>query len=133
MLARMKNFTILSLLFFASWNLAAMRGNVIAQLRATPVGNQIELRHLSWQIKENSLYGNKRTGKAVLLHNTQFCGKAVYEAQYTIEIESCQCSDKYNIQSTLVGGNTRWGTLIDGVYFALIGASLATLYTLGRS
>ena len=123
----MKNFAILSLLFFVSWNLTMQGNNVITQLELhrLPAGSHICFPNgASWKIEENSLYGNK-IGKAVLLHSDEMCGKVVYEWRQTIEIGFSKHSGKYNFTRTLLGKTTHWGMLINGSLLAVLAATVS--------
>lgn len=131
--SRMKNIVLLSFLFFVSWNLDAMQeNNLIGRLRNTPMGKHIMLCNSPWVVEENSLFLSG-TGKAVLLHKTEICGKTVHESRRTIEIGLSPHSGKLNFTHIRSGRETNWGILMNGSLFVGFAALLGATLLFGRN
>ena len=131
--SRMKNIIFLMFIFFVSLNLAAMQENhLIAQLRNAPAGHSILLYNIPWKIEENSLFLNG-TGKAVLLHKTEICGKTIHESRRIIEIGLSPHSGKRNFTHTRTEKMTNWGMLMNGSLIAGLAALLGATVVFGKS
>ena len=121
----MKNFAILSLLFFVSGNMAAMqRDKLVEFLRSQPTGSGIIVHGELWTVEENTLSVN-RTGKVVLLNTVQACGKVVHEYRQTIEIRPSQTNPGLLTFTNIPANNiTRWGIFIASSWLVGVAALL---------